>query len=124
MAGLCWARVLIAFVPFERWRGSLGTTATGVATGAQLELARARSLAVRVERAAIRLPLETKCLSRAMVLSWLLRRRRIGHGVVFAVRPADRRREADVLHAWVEVGGVTIIGDLPGPWVEILRVGD
>jgi len=27
------------------------------------------------------------------------------------------------LHAWVEVKGGTILGDLPGPWIETLRLG-
>jgi hypothetical protein len=69
------------------------------------------------------LPFESKCLPRAMALSWILRRRRIAHGLVFAVRPPDLRGSKDDLHAWVEVDGATIIGDLPGPWVEILRLG-
>jgi len=33
------------------------------------------------------------------------------------------RGTADDLHAWVEVAGKTILGDLPGPWVETLRLG-
>ena len=126
MAGLCLARVLIARVPFERWRGTLGGTASGgckVPSG-PASLSIARHLSARVERAAKRLVFTSKCLPRAMALSWLLRRRRIAHEVVFAVRPPERRSEADGLHAWIEVDSVTILGDLPGPWVETLRLGD
>ena len=83
----------------------------------------ARRLAGHVERAAQRLPFETKCLPRAMALSWLLRRRRLGHCVVIAVRPPELRDGDHGLHAWVEVDGETVIGDLPGPWLETLRIG-
>ena len=58
-----------------------------------------------------------------MALSWMLRRRRINHALVFAVRPSHLRDSSDDLHAWVEVDGVKIIGDLPGPWLETLRLG-
>jgi hypothetical protein len=76
-----------------------------------------------VNRAGHRLPFETKCLARSMALSWLLRSEKIGHSVVFAVRPPDHRAGPDALHAWVEVAGEKILGDLPGPWVETFRIG-
>ena len=117
LALLWWARLLIARVPLERWRDTLGEAA------GRHSSAEAQRLARQVERAATRLPFETKCLARAMALSWLLRRRRIRHAVVFAVRPASQRDSADALHAWVEIEGETIIGDLPGPWLETLRLG-
>jgi aryl-alcohol dehydrogenase-like predicted oxidoreductase len=117
MAMLCWARLLIAWVPLERWRNSLGD-ANGRSPSAA-----ARQLAKQVERAATWLPFETKCLPRAMALSWLLRRRHIRHAFVFAVRPPQLRDSADALHAWVELAGQKIIGDLPGPWFETLRLG-
>jgi hypothetical protein len=87
-------------------------------------LAEGQRLARQVERAAARLPFSTKCLPRAMALSWILRRKRIGHVLVFAVRPAGLRDGPDALHAWVEIEGVTVIGDLPGPWLETLRLGE
>ncbi|HEY6662611.1 MAG TPA: lasso peptide biosynthesis B2 protein [Sphingomicrobium sp.] len=114
---LCWARLLIAWVPLKGWRESLGDS------GGRPASAEARRLARQVERAAAWLPFETKCLARAMALSWILRRRRIGPAVVFAVRPAALRSSKDDLHAWVEVAGETIIGDLPGAWIETLRLG-
>jgi aryl-alcohol dehydrogenase-like predicted oxidoreductase len=117
MALLCRARLLIAWVPLRRWRNTLGSTA-GLPS-----LADARQLARQVERAATWLPFETKCLPRAMALSWLLRRRHIRHAIVFAVRPPQLRDSADALHAWIESEGLKIIGDLPGPWLETLRVG-
>jgi len=54
----------------------------------------------------------------------MLRRKRLAHTMVFAVRPARMRGSEDDLHAWVEVNGNKVIGDLPGEWVETLRIGD
>lgn len=122
MALLCWARVLVAWVRFERWRDSLGL-ATEPAEP-QAPTSRASFLVAAVERAARRLPFETKCLPRAMALSWMLRRERVPHDVVVAVRPANQRGSDDDLHAWIEVASAKILGDLPGPWVETFRTGD
>ena len=122
MACLFAARLAVAAVPFARWRDSLGLPASGSPDSSE-RLEAGRRLAGQVERAAVRAPFSTKCLPRAAALSWMLRRRRIGHAVVFAVRPEELRDSPDPLHAWVEVEGVKIIGDLPGPWVETLRLG-
>ena len=121
MAALSWARLLVAFLPFERWRRSIGSRDSG---SSPASLSQARRIAAQVDRAAEWLPFETKCLPRAMAVSWTLRRLRIGHQVVFAVRPPQMRHSADALHAWVEIGGSKIIGDLPGPWLETLRLGN
>lgn len=118
MVLLSCARLLIACVPFDHWRNRLGW-AEQESGGTPVE---ARRLAADVEWAAKRLPFETKCLPRAMTLSWLLRRNRVDHAFVIAVRPSDRRTSSDHLHAWVEVGGAIILGDLPGPWNEIARL--
>lgn len=125
MALLCWARLLVALVPFDRWRHSLGSAADGEAAGphSKARLADAQRFARHVDRAAAWLPFTTRCLPRAIALSWTLRRRRIRHTVVFAVRPAHLRGGSDALHAWVEIDGTTILGDLPGPWLETLRLG-
>jgi hypothetical protein len=113
------ARLQVALVPFERWRETLGGVAHDPADAAE-----ASRLARQVEWAARRLPFATKCLPRAMALSWLLRREHISHAVVIATRPKDSQVADERLHAWVEVGGQRIIGDLPGPWFEILRLSD
>jgi hypothetical protein len=119
IAALAWARLVVAIMPFERWRSTLGYDAKEAAG----RLAEARQLAAHVDWAGRLLPLRTRCLQHAMALSWILRRRGIGHQVVFAVRPAQLRGSADDLHAWVEMAGEKLIGDLPGPWVETLRIG-
>ncbi len=122
VAALCWARLVVAILPFNKWSGTLGGTDKG--GDGDVAAAGARRFAAHVEWAAKLLPFSTKCLPRAMALSWILRSRRIDHCVVFAVRPAGQRGFDDQLHAWVEIAGERIIGDLPGPWAETLRLGD
>jgi len=123
MSLLCGARLTVAFVRFDRWRDSLGYEGNGSLASPQ-ERADARQAAADVEWAAKRLPFATKCLPRAIALSWLLRGRSTAHSLVFAVRPADMRAAPDAIHAWVEVDGATILGDMPGPWLETLRLGE
>jgi len=121
MALLSWAWLLVATVPFDRWRGSLGLAANE--DTADRQLIDAQRSATYIEWAARLLPIHIKCLPRAMALSWILRRKRISHVVVFAVRPEELRGSNDDLHAWVEVGREKVIGNLPGPWLETLRLG-
>jgi hypothetical protein len=105
---------------FERWRPTLGWAdqrSSGPDTNEPVRLA------AHVEWAAKLVPFSSKCLPRAMALSWMLRKRRIGHALVFAVRPNEMRGSPDDLHAWVEVAGKIAIGYAPGPWVETLRLG-
>lgn len=120
MALLCAARLLVALIPFRIWRGAVGgrQTCTGPA-----DLRAVRQLAAHIARATWRMPLAIKCLPQAIALSWQLRRLGLCHQVVFAVRPAGRRDEADALHAWVECGGTIVLGALPGPWITVHRQG-
>ena len=118
MGLLCRAQLLVGFVPLRRWSGSLG-----LADGGEHGDSEARKLAAMVERAAERLPFHTKCLPRAMALSWILRSKNVAHSVVIAVRPQQQRHSNDALHAWINVGSTKVLGDLPGPWIETLRLG-
>lgn len=120
MAQLCWAQFLISWIAFSRWRGSLGCLAE---VDRPTDLTEARQLAADVDWAARRIPFRVKCLPQAMALSRLLRHRQINHAVVIAVRPDQLRQSPDALHAWVEIKGETIFGDLPGPWIETMRIG-
>ena len=114
------ARLLIAALPFRIWRGWLG----GRPVAAQpADAAAARRLAAQVERAAWRLPFVVKCLPQAMALSWLLRSAGLPHSLVFAARPPGNRDGSDDLHAWVEVAGRIVLGDLPGPWLRLHQLG-
>lgn len=123
IVALLFARMLVAAIPFKFWRGSLGT-ANDRGRRSKTMLEEAEGLAARVNGAAKWFSDPMECLPRAMVLSWMLRRRRIAHSVVFAVRPAAERNQCDDLHAWIEIMGNKIIGDLLGPWIETLRLGD
>lgn len=119
LAALSWARLTVASMPFKWWRSTLGWSGE---TGPGPNVDMARCWARHVEWAARLLPITTKCLPRAMALSWILRARRVDHSIVFAVRPKRQRDDRDDLHAWIEVGGEKVIGNLPGPWIETLRV--
>ena len=123
MLMLGWARVVVSQLSFDRWQGTLGKAGVSGEPRSDASLTHARRLAAHVDWAASRLPFATKCLPRAIALSWMLRRRNLCHMVVIAVRPAELRNSADAMHAWVEVEGQRIIGDLPGPWLETLRLG-
>lgn len=116
------ARVVVALIPFGFWRGRLG--AAGARKPNDALRLRGEQLAGDVEWAASRIPFTVRCLPKAIALSWMLRRDRIAHSVVFAVRPLEVRHGRNSLHAWVEVGGNKIIGDLEGPWMETLRLGN
>lgn len=116
MLGLLAARCAIALVPLKAWRGRLGLAGEASDTA----IRQARKLAQHVDRAARRLPLAAKCLPRAMALSRMLRARGLPHRMVIAARPAGTRGGADDLHAWVEIAGTIVLGDLPGPWLPVL----
>lgn len=112
------ARLALACLPLKRWSTSLGL-AGDRPTG---PLGEAVRLANHVERAGLRLPLETKCLPRAMALSWMLKRRSLPHSLTIAARPRAARGGADDLHAWIEVDGRVVLGELPGPWLTVLTL--
>ena len=113
MAWLVCARLLIARVPFGRWRPWLGRPAAPEPGDPLLRLdgnlAR-RRLARAVARAAGRLPGESRCLPRAMALQWMLRRRAMGGVLHIGVLPGNARGSLDDLHAWVTRLGEVLIG--------------
>lgn len=123
MAALSLAQLTVTLVPLRHWRSTLGGSGKERQAEPAAMAAEARRMAGAVERAAERLPFATKCLPRAVALSWLLRRSAIGHALVIAVRPPHLRDAADALHAWVKVDGAKILGESPGPWFETLRTG-
>lgn len=118
MARLIAARGVVAVVPLERWRGRFGL-AGPVGPAA---VAEARQLAAHVRRGAGRLPFTAKCLPQALALSRMLRRRRIAHRLIIAARPDAARTGADDLHAWIELDGTIVLGDLPGPWLPLFSL--
>lgn len=124
MALLSLAQVTVGAVKFTHWRNRLGTRrGDSPRARSNHDLEKGRRAAALIEHAARRLPFQTKCLPRAVALSWLLRRERVSHTLVFALRPATHRPSPDLLHAWVEISANKIIGELEGPWIETLRLG-
>jgi Transglutaminase-like superfamily len=113
------ARFAVAALPLGWWRASLGLSGDHH-PGAE-GLSQARRLAAHVERAAWKLPGKSRCLAKAIALSWALRRAGINHSLVFAARPSGQRDQGDVLHAWVECCDAIILGELPGPWITVWR---
>src|SRR5258708_35408804 len=93
---LCPAWFLVRYVSFDKWQRSLGFAGTPSSEQAM----EARRLAAHIDRAASLLPFPTKCLPRAIALSWMLRRRLVGHAVGIHGRPPHRRGLAEPLRAW------------------------
>lgn len=113
MACLILARLLIARVPFGRWRRWLGTPVAPQTDDPRLHLdanLAARRLARAVDRAARRLPGESRCLARAMALHWMMRRRTLGGVLHIGVLPGSERGSLDDLHAWITRLGEVLIG--------------
>ena len=113
MAWLILARLLVARVPFGRWRRWLGTPVAPPPDDPRLHLdanLAQRRLARAVERAAGRLPGESRCLARAMALHWMLRRRAMGGVLHIGVLPGSDRGSLDDLHAWVTRSGEVLLG--------------
>jgi len=119
------ARLLIVAVPFGRWRRLLGHPTSPGAAGdraAPGPVRRDRYLARAVDRAADRLPLQLKCLPRAMALHWMLARRGQVSRFVIGALPGGARRGVDDLHAWVQVGDETLIGQLYSRHAPVLTL--
>lgn len=117
------AQFLIRSVPMARWHGSLGQVVEQMQDGTPCdpaELAMARAKARRVERAAMRFPIEPSCLAKAMALQWLLAPTGLGTRLVIAMQRDDRRAEHG-WHAWVELDEVILIGQCdPTHYLRVL----
>jgi len=116
------ARILVKFVPFKRWRATLGRIdqgSDGADCGAPPPVA--LDCAASVERAAWRLP-GTLCLPKSVALQWMLKRRRIAAAVLFAVKSHASRGGLDDLHAWVAIGAAALLDDASESQHVILRI--
>ncbi|MDP3907595.1 lasso peptide biosynthesis B2 protein [Novosphingobium sp.] len=122
---LCKAQWQVRFVPLGKWRQQLERSDRPARHTAQPgeETAReSRRLAIHIERAAQRLPFETKCLPRAVALAAMLRARCIPYRLCIATRAARSRTGTDDLHAWISVADRIVIGELPGEWHILLEI--
>jgi len=106
------AEILAAYVRVRRslWRGelpsALAALRTGVEAPAGAQRAEAgRRLASAVVRVLDRLPTDSRCLTRALVLTHVLARRGIGSSLVIGVTPEP----SFAAHAWVELAGVPLL---------------
>ena len=103
--------MLIALVPFRYWRKGLGSVS---ARNNSAQNEGVPELALRIAQAVNRgaryLPLSSVCLPRAMAVQWMCARRGYSTELVFGVQPGGRADGQAALHAWVEYGGVTFIG--------------
>ena len=107
------ARLLVAQVPFGRWRRWLGAPVSAQSGDPLLRLdanLAQRRLARAVVRAAGHLPGESRCLARAMALHWMLRLRAMGGVLHIGVLPGSDRGTLDDLHAWVTRSGEVLLG--------------
>jgi Transglutaminase-like superfamily len=75
-----------------------------------------QTLAVLVNAASNHLPIAGSCLTRSLLLDWMLRRRGVDSALRLGVRLVEGRLQA---HAWVEVGGRPV-NDVPGVAAEFL----
>lgn len=108
------SRAVVRLMPFRLLRWTLGGWNNGNAGNAPgLENSTIDSTALasarRVERAAYRLPGESRCLPKAIALHWMLRRGGMPSRIVVAVHRHDRSAD-HAYHAWVEHAGRMLIG--------------
>ena len=121
------ARLLVAHVPMRRWSSRLGMEAApaprpGTPSARPDQEGRAgppepaagqavsREVGRIVRKVARRLPFRTVCLPQAIAVQWMLRRRGIRSRLIFGVRRGTTPAAALQYHAWVNVGGDTVIG--------------
>ena len=71
-----------------------------------------------VSRALDRLPGDSACLTRSLVLTTLLARRDIGSSLVIGFRSS----EAFAAHAWVEVAGVSLLPSGGGDYERLAQL--
>lgn len=113
---LAWARFLIKYVPFRRWRAILGPIDGELPPEQRPQLSPAQSkkacdIGRLVNRIANRVRLfEAVCLPRAMVGRWVLARRGLPSRIIIGTRRGDLE-EGLLFHAWLMVGDEIVTGE-------------
>jgi len=109
------SRLLVLFIPFGRWRKSLGVISArpqqtderiAVDTATQI---RARAIGRQVTRAAHKVPFRAVCLPQAMAARWMLARRGIETQLYVGARKSEKDRAFD-FHAWLMLGDDCLTG--------------
>lgn len=114
MIYLAAARITVRILPLRAFRWTLGDVRDAYPSrevpkgslqpsGVQLAMAR------QVERAAMRLPGESKCLAKAIALHWMMHGSGKASELVIAIHHRERRAR-HAYHAWLECGGAMLVG--------------
>ena len=109
------SRLLVLFVPFGRWRKSLGVISARPEQSATRSMAdtatqiRARAIGRQVTRAAHKVPFRAVCLPQAMAARWMLARRGIETQLYIGARRSEKGRAFD-FHAWLMLGEDCLTG--------------
>lgn len=121
--GLAWlllgvARLAVRLVPFPRLARLLGSPGEDpVAPPVPVAAAgRARWIGAATSRAAERTPWQSECLPQALAVGVQLRLVGIPHTTSFGMQ---RRDGALTAHAWVSVGGHSVVGGDPSGHAEV-----
>ena len=106
------ARFLVTFLPFRVWRPLMGRIASYpvLSPVGDAVMRRARRFGDKVTHVADRLPLRLVCLPRAMAAQLMMGRRGIPSALVIGAAPRAMPGRFPSLHAWLEVGGLPVIG--------------
>jgi len=128
------ARFLTVILPLRVWRKLVGTPSMEAARNASTKLAssslaesdlapdEAYRLAMTVRQTSVRLPIEMTCLPQAMALFWMLKRRGYGD-VKLHLGVAASSEERFAAHAWLTLGGITVIGETDMAFHPLIALG-
>ncbi|WP_271077311.1 lasso peptide biosynthesis B2 protein [Aurantiacibacter sp. MUD61] len=114
---LAWARFLIRFIAFRRWRHLLGPIdvepdASVWPDLSEERLHQASSIGRLVNRVADRIRLfQVVCLPRAMACRWALARRGIPSRIIIGSKRGEEAGEGLLFHAWLMVGDRVLTGE-------------
>lgn len=112
---LGWARFLIKFIAFRRWRGALGPIEGELPPEERPQISPAQAkqaadIARLLNRIADRPRLfKAVCLPRAMAGRWVLGRRGLPSRIIIGSRRGEPQ-EGLLFHAWLMVGDQTVTG--------------
>jgi hypothetical protein len=109
LIALLTARAAMAFLPFRRIAGWLGTPgAESPATATTEEIATAREVGWAVGVVARRVPWDGRCLAQALAATGMLRRRGLEGTVSFGV--SQGKSAGFDAHAWLRFGPLIVTG--------------
>lgn len=112
LAGLCWDKARIAFVPFRRIAPGLGAPQRETpATISPAKRAVAVEISWAVQAVTRHAPIAFVCLPQAITAQRMLRRRRIATTLYLGVSPDREKPHAIAAHAWLRAGDKIVTGE-------------